>query len=314
MEKIPVLVIAGPTASGKTALAVELAKKYNGEVVSADSMQIYKRMDIGTAKPDKAEMAGVVHHMIDIAEPEDSFSVADYVDMAHKVIADIVSRKKLPIVAGGTGLYINSLIDDADFSKAPSNDTIKDELYEIFEKEGAEPLLEMLKKVDPVSFERIHPNNIKRVIRAIEFYRANKRPLSEQSDENQKKDSRYNPLMLMINPKREVLYERIEKRVDIMLERGLIDEVKRLSAEGLTKKNQSMQGIGYKEVLEYLNGFMTMSEMIRILKRNSRRYAKRQFTWFKRDPRMINIENDLLFEAAGEIDKWLKNIPNENNM
>ncbi len=314
MEKIPVLVIAGPTASGKTTLAVELAKKYNGEVVSADSMQIYKRMDIGTAKPDKAEMAGVVHHMIDIAEPEDSFSVADYVDMAHKVIADIVSRKKLPIVAGGTGLYINSLIDDADFSKAPSNDTIKDELYEIFEKEGAEPLLEMLKKVDPVSFERIHPNNIKRVIRAIEFYRANKRPLSEQSDENQKKDSRYNPLMLMINPKREVLYERIEKRVDIMLERGLIDEVKRLSAEGLTKKNQSMQGIGYKEVLEYLNGFMTMSEMIRILKRNSRRYAKRQFTWFKRDPRMINIENDLLFEAAGEIDKWLKNIPNENNM
>lgn len=314
MEKIPVLVIAGPTASGKTALAVELAKKYNGEVVSADSMQIYKRMDIGTAKPDKAEMAGVVHHMIDIAEPEDSFSVADYVDMAHKVIADIVSRKKLPIVAGGTGLYINSLIDDADFSKAPSNDTIKDELYEIFEKEGAEPLLEMLKKVDPVSFERIHPNNIKRVIRAIEFYRANKRPLSEQSDENQKKDSRYNPLMLMINPKREVLYERIEKRVDIMLERGLIDEVKRLSSEGLTKKNQSMQGIGYKEVLEYLNGFMTMSEMIRILKRNSRRYAKRQFTWFKRDPRMINIENDLLFEAAGEIDKWLKNIPNENNM
>lgn len=314
MEKIPVLVIAGPTASGKTALAVELAKKYNGEVVSADSMQIYKRMDIGTAKPDKAEMAGVVHHMIDIAEPEDGFSVADYVDMAHKVIADIVSRKKLPIVAGGTGLYINSLIDDADFSKAPSNDTIKDELYEIFEKEGAEPLLEMLKKVDPVSFERIHPNNIKRVIRAIEFYRANKRPLSEQSDENQKKDSRYNPLMLMINPKREVLYERIEKRVDIMLERGLIDEVKRLSAEGLTKKNQSMQGIGYKEVLEYLNGFMTMSEMIRILKRNSRRYAKRQFTWFKRDPRMINIENDLLFEAAGEIDKWLKNIPNENNM
>ena len=160
-------------------------------------------------------------------------------------------------MAGSTGLYINSLIDDADLSKAPSNDTIKDELYEIFEKEGAEPLLEMLKKVDPVSFERIHPNNIKRVIRAIEFYRANKRPLSEQSDENQKKDSRYNPLMLMINPKREVLYERIEKRVDIMLERGLIDEVKRLSAEGLTKKNQSMQGIGYKEVLEYLNGFMT---------------------------------------------------------
>lgn len=314
MEKIPVLVIAGPTASGKTALAVELAKKYNGEVVSADSMQIYKRMDIGTAKPDKAEMTGVVHHMIDIAEPEDSFSVADYVDMAHKVIADIVSRKKLPIVAGGTGLYINSLIDDADFSKAPSNDAIKDELYELFEKEGAEPLLEMLKKVDPVSFERIHPNNIKRVIRAIEFYRTNNRPLSEQSDENQKKDSRYNPLMLMINPKREVLYERIEKRVDIMIERGLIDEVKRLSAEGLTKKNQSMQGIGYKEVLEYLNGFMTMSEMIRILKRNSRRYAKRQFTWFKRDPRMINIENDLLFEAAGEIDKWLKNIPNENNM
>lgn len=307
MEKIPVLVIAGPTASGKTALAVELAKKYNGEVVSADSMQIYKRMNIGTAKPDKEEMAGIVHHMIDIVEPKDNFSVADYVERAHGVISDIVKRGKLPIVAGGTGLYINSLIDDADFSESASDDAVKEELYEIYKKEGAQPLLEMLKAVDPESFLRIHPNNIKRVIRAIEFYRTNNKPLSQQNDENQKKESRYNPLMLMITPKRDILYERIEKRVDIMLEKGLIEEVRSLFSEGLTKKNQSMQGIGYKEVLEYLRGFMTKDEMIRILKRNSRRYAKRQFTWFGRDARMINIENDLLLEASEMIDAWIKN-------
>ena len=302
MKKIPVLVIAGPTASGKTALSIEISKIYNGEVVSADSMQIYKRMDIGTAKPTKEEMCSIPHHMLDIIEPSESFSVADYVKRAHLEIEDIYKRGKLPIVAGGTGLYINSLIDDIDFSDEEKDTTFREELTRIFKDKGVEPLLERLKKCDPVSAERIHPNNIKRIIRAIEFFELTGKPLSEQN--NRPEESRYNPLILMINPDREYLYQRIEKRVDIMMEKGLIDEVKELMNLGLTKKHMSMQGIGYKEVIDYLRGFTTKDEMSRIIKRDSRRYAKRQLTWFRRDKRIINISGDLLKEASRYIDEW----------
>lgn len=302
MEKIPVLVIAGPTASGKTALSIELSKIYDGEVVSADSMQIYKKMDIGTAKPEKEEMCGVVHHMIDIIEPSETFSVADYVKKAHIEIEDIYKRGKLPVVAGGTGLYINSLIDDVDFSDEEKDTGLREELMQIFKDKGVEPLLERLKKCDPVSARRIHPNNIKRIIRAIEFFELTGKPLSCQN--NKPEESRYNPLILMINPDREYLYQRIDKRVDIMLEKGLIDEVKGLIKLGITKKDMSMQGIGYKEVIDYLRGFTTKDEMTRIIKRDSRRYAKRQLTWFRRDKRIINISGDLLKEAAHYIDEW----------
>lgn len=306
MEKIPVLVIAGPTASGKTALAAELAKKYNGEVISADSMQIYKKMDIGTAKPTAEETKGIPHHMIDIKEPWEDFSVAAYVEKAHEIIRDITNRAKLPIVAGGTGLYINSLIDDVDFSKDEGNGELRKQLRELAETEGVGKLMERLKKCDPVSCEKIHPNNLKRVIRAIEFFELTGKPISQQTEESKQKESRYNPLMLMINLKREYLYERIEKRVDIMLDMGLIDEVKELSRMGLTKKNLSMQGIGYKEVFDYLRGFSTIEEMTRIIKRDTRRYAKRQFTWFNRDKRMIKLDGDLIYKASEAIDNWEK--------
>lgn len=303
MKKTAVLVIAGPTASGKTALAVNLAKKYDGEVVSADSMQIYKRMNIGTAKPSKEEMCGVPHHMMDFLEPSESYSVAQYVEAAHKVIEDIAGRGKLPIVAGGTGLYINSLIDDVDFTEEKDNGEVRRGLAERLASEGIEGIFAELCECDPVSAEKIHPNNAKRVIRALEYFKLNGTPISQQSSDS--KESRYTPLMLMIDHPRDFLYERVEKRVDIMLDAGLIDEVKGLMAEGLTKKNLSMQGIGYKEVIDYLRGFTAKEEMIRIIKRDTRRYAKRQLTWFNRDERMTGISGDLLFEASRLVDNWI---------
>lgn len=298
MEKIPVLVIAGPTASGKTALAVELAEKYSGEVVSADSMQIYKRMDIGTAKPSKEEMRSVRHHMIDIVEPWENFSVADYVLRAHEIIKDISARGKLPIVAGGTGLYINSLIDGAEFLSEEKDSGVRERLNRIVEKKGVEPLVEKLKICDPQSAEKIHPNNVKRIIRAVEFFELTGKPISAKR--NEPGGGRYNPLMIMIDYDRKLLYERIEKRVDAMFEKGLIEEVSGLVKMGLGKKNISMQGIGYKEVIDYLRGFTNREEMERIIKRDSRRYAKRQFTWFNRDKRMMKISGNLP-ERASEI-------------
>ena len=306
MEKIPVLVIAGPTASGKTALAVELAKEYNGEVISADSMQIYKNLDIGSAKPTEDEMDGIPHHMLDIKEAWESFSVADFVTLAREKIVDIINRGKLPILAGGTGLYVNSLIDDVDFSAEDKDEKIREELNELLKEKGIDYMAEMLREIDPVSFEKIHKNNTKRVIRAIEFFKVNGYPISRQVEETKMKESRYNPLLLIISRPRDYLYERIEKRVDIMLSSGLVDEVKNLMDMGITKKNQSMQGIGYKEVLDYLRGFSTYQEMVRILKRNTRRYAKRQITWFSRDDRAIKIDGDLSFEAKKKINGWLE--------
>ena len=302
MDKIPILVVAGPTASGKTALAVELAKKYNGEVISADSMQIYKKLDIGSAKPTKAEMQGIPHHMLDIIDPDETFSVADFVKMAKGIIEGIFSHGKLPILAGGTGLFVNSLIDDIDFSDESKDLSIRAELEGVLAEKGIDYMAEMLKEIDPVSFEKIHKNNTKRVIRAIEFYRVNGYPISRQVEESKKKESRFEPILLMIDRPRDYLYERIEKRVDIMLEEGLVSEVKGLMEMGLSKKNQSMQGIGYKEVLDYLRGFSSYEEMVRILKRNTRRYAKRQITWFSRDESAIRIDGDILAEAVKVIE------------
>ncbi len=304
MKKIPILVVAGPTASGKTALAVELAKEYNGEVISADSMQIYKKLDIGSAKPTKAEMEGIPHHMLDIIEPDKPFSVASFVEMAKGIIEDIFSRGKLPILAGGTGLYVNSLIDDVEFSAEAPDTGVREELESLLKEKGIDYMAEMLRDIDPVSYEKIHKNNTKRVIRAIEFFKVNGYPISRQVEETKKKESRYDPLILFIDRPRDYLYERIEKRVDIMLSDGLIEEVEALKKLGLTKKNMAMQGIGYKEVLDYLHGLTTKDEMIRIIKRDTRRYAKRQLTWFRRDERMINIDGDLLKEACEKIDIW----------
>lgn len=305
--KIPIVVIAGATASGKTALSVKLAKKYGGEIVSADSMQIYKNMNIGTAKPDSKEQAGILHHLMDFIDPIEKYSVADYVLDAHKCIEDIANRGRLPIVTGGTGLYINSLVDDISFEEESGSEEIRKELNRIYKLGGADTLYEMLKEADPESADKIPKENVRRVMRALEFYRANGITISEQNRLSRQKESRYIPLMMAISWERETLYERIEKRVDLMMGAGLLEEVYCLYKKGYTKKMQSMQGIGYKQLLDYFRGLSTLDEAVRIIKRDSRRYAKRQITWFKRDKRIkwISADTDILKNACAYTDMFL---------
>lgn len=290
---IPLLVIGGPTASGKTALSVELAKRLDGEIVSADSMQIYKYMDIGSAKPDQAEKQGIPHHLMDVAEPTQNFSLGDYLVLAREVIADIHKRGKLPVVTGGTGLYINSLINNIELTDEQDTLKVREKLTEFAEKNGNEALHEKLWEVDPESAERIHPNNVKRVMRALEIYEITGKTMTE-SLKSSVKPPIYNAVQYGINYDREVLYDRINRRVDIMLEQGLVDEVKRLVEMGCKRDNTSMQGIGYKEVLDHLDGKTTLEEMTEEIKQATRRYAKRQMTWFKR--------NDMIWLDAEKID------------
>ncbi len=307
MKKIPLIVVAGATASGKTSLAINLAKEFNGEVVSADSMQIYKYMDIGTAKPTIEEMDGVVHHLIDIVTPDVNFSVAEYTKLAHDAILDITNRGKLPILTGGTGLYINSVVNDVSFEEAEQNKELRSELEELAKTEGAEALHKILQEIDPVSAEKIHENNIKRVIRAIEVFRTTGERLSEHNEKSKEIISRYSPVMMEILWERETLYERINKRVDIMIEAGLEDETRRLYEMGYTKNLTSMQGIGYKEMFEYFDGVWTFDEAIDKIKQYSRNYAKRQNTWFKRDDRIkrLNPKADYVKNAIELIKKEL---------
>lgn len=290
MSKIPLIVVLGPTASGKTGLSIELSKSLGGEIVSADSMQIYKYMDIGTAKPTEEEQKEAVHHLIDIVEPQNPYSVKEYTDAAHKCIEEIIDRGKMPIMCGGTGLYIDSVVNDVSFNETESDETLREELREIANKEGNEKLIEILSEFDKKSAEKIHPNNLKRVIRAIEFYKLTGIPISEHQEKTKEKESRYQPVMIGIWHERELLYDRINKRVDIMINDGLIDEVKALKEMGLTADMQSMQGIGYKEILAHLNNGITIDEAISNIKQNSRNYAKRQLTWFRRNGRINWID------------------------
>ncbi len=299
--KIPVIVVAGPTASGKTDLAIDIALAVGGEIVCADSMQIYKYMDIGTAKATPDERKKCPHYLLDFVDPRMEFSVADYVGVCHTRIADIVSRGKIPVMCGGTGLYINSVIDDVEFGEYENDQALREELRTIAEAEGGEKLIEILREFDPVSAERLHPNNLKRVIRAIEFYKVSGIPISEHQEETKKKESRYDPVMFMIDHDREVLYERINKRVDIMMNAGLIDEVKGLLDMGLTRDLNSMQGIGYKEMASYLSGEITLNDATEMIKQNSRHYAKRQLTWFRRDERIVNLNPETAFDDAMKI-------------
>lgn len=308
-NKIPIVVVAGPTASGKTGLAIEIAKLFNGEIVSADSMQIYKYMDIGTAKPTAAEQEQCVHHLIDFLEPDDEFSVADYTELAHRVIADIHSRGKLPVMCGGTGLYINSVINDVEFGENQADEDMRRELKHIADTEGNERLIEILREFDPVSAARLHPNNVRRVIRAIEFYRTTGIPISEHQEKTKQIVSRYQPVMFCVDHEREKLYERINTRVDIMIRDGLCDEVRRLMDMGYSSALNSMKAIGYKELIDHFNGLCSLEEAIEAIKQNSRRYAKRQLTWFRRDERIIKLSPDNAAEtAAAEIRRKLLEI------
>lgn len=290
MKKQPIIVVAGPTASGKTRLAIDIAKAVGGEIVSADSMQIYKYMDIGSAKPTPEEQNEIPHHLIDFVEPDTEFSVADYTEAAHRVIADIAARGKMPVMCGGTGLYINSVVNDVTFGEIDTDYEMRAELQAYADKHGNEELLRLLAEVDPVSAARLHPNNVRRVIRAIEFYRLTGETISKHQAMTKQAEGRYSPVMLCIAWERAVLYERINKRVDIMLRDGLEDEVRRLMDMGYTKALNSMKAIGYKELIDYINGECTYESAVELIKQSSRRYAKRQLTWFRRDERIHWLE------------------------
>lgn len=307
MKKIPLIVIAGPTASGKTSLAVEVAKAIGGEVVSADSVQIYKYLDIGSAKPTPEEMQGIPHYMVGEIDPSRDFSVADFTAMAHKYIADIHSRGKIPILAGGTGLYINSVVNDVDFEDEQVDENLRKELWDLSKEKGADYMMQMLRQIDPVSAERIHQNNMVRVIRAIEFYKTTGIPISHHQELTKQKQSRYNPCIIAIEHNREKLYERINLRVDIMMQNGLLDEVRSLINMGYRKSLNSMKGIGYKEVMDYLDGNMTYDELCEMIKQMSRRYAKRQITWFKKDSRTIWVKysGNIVCDTLKIINKFL---------
>lgn len=282
-NSIKVISIVGPTASGKTKLAVKLAQRFNGEIVSADSMQIYKGMQIATAKPTVAETEGIKHHLIDFVSPDEIYSVAMFVKDASRCIADINSRGKLPFIVGGTGLYVDSLLNNITFSEEQRDEKISLELYKIYEEQGIDKLLEMLSEFDIDSANRLKAErNPKRIIRAIEFYKTTGITITEQNEKSKLVKSPYNPIKIGINFKdRAKLYERINKRVDLMLENGLVDEAKDVLSNKLSFT--SVKAIGYKELKPYFNGEKTLDECVEKLKMETRRYAKRQITWFKRD-------------------------------
>lgn len=285
-------ILIGPTAIGKTSLSIELAKRMDGEIISADSMQIYKYMDIGSAKVSKEEMQGIQHHLIDIILPDEEFTVSDYKDRAITLIKDINGRHKLPMVVGGTGLYINSLVYKLNFTEVPPHNETRTKLELLGEKHGNEYLHEMLEKIDIESAERISVNDRKRIIRAIEIFEITGKTMTEFNKDFRQPIEDYNLVMVGLNMDREKLYNRINYRVDIMVEEGLIEEVKKLLEMGYDRKLVSMQGIGYKEIIMYLEGNISLDESIEKIKQGSRNYAKRQLTWFRRDNRIKWIDVD----------------------
>ncbi len=301
-----IIVIVGPTAVGKTKFSVELAKKLNSEIVSADSMQIYKGMNIGTAKITKDEMQGITHHMIDIVNPNDDYSVSDFKLDSENVIDKLLRQNKIPVIVGGSGLYVNSLIYDLDFSKAKANESLRNYYDYYYKEHGIDALYDKLQKIDPQAAEKIHKQNVKRVIRALEVYDLTGVKFSENNTDIRKPSNKYECILVGLSMDRKVLYERINQRVDKMISEGLIEEVKNLLENGYNKDLVSMRGIGYKEIIEYLEGNYSLEEAISILKRNTRRFAKRQYTWFLKDEHVkwFDIKN------IGELNLTVEDIYN----
>ncbi|HHY65436.1 MAG TPA: tRNA (adenosine(37)-N6)-dimethylallyltransferase MiaA [Clostridiaceae bacterium] len=291
-KKGKVIVIAGPTATGKTALAVELALQVGGEIVSADSMQIYRKMDIGTAKPTMEERQGIPHHMIDIVDPDEEYSVAQFKTDAEACIKDIIGRGKVPIVAGGTGLYINSLVYNINFSESTSDWDYRERLKNLAMEQGPETLHKMLEDIDPISARAIHPNNVKRVIRALEVYKTTGKPISSHKEVSREIPPPYDYKIFGLDLSRETLYSRIEKRVDKMMEMGLYEEVEGLLNEGYSPNLVSLQGIGYKEIISAIKGECSLKTAVDNIKKGTRHLAKRQITWFKKTEglKWINAE------------------------
>lgn len=288
--KRPLVVLTGPTAVGKTELSIALAKKINGEIISADSMQVYRSMDIGTAKITKEEMQGVRHYLVDEFEPEEDFNVVRFQIEAKKAMEEIYSRGKIPIIVGGTGFYIQAIAYDISFDENDADMEYRHQLEKLSEEKGPDYLHEMLFEVDKKASEEIHANNVKRVIRALEFYKKTGKKISEHNETEKQKSSPYNLAYFVLTDERKVLYERINLRVDKMMEAGLLDEVKMLKNRGLTRDMVSMQGIGYKELLAYLDGEYSLEDAISLLKQDTRHFAKRQLTWFRREKEVIWLD------------------------
>ena len=286
------IIITGPTAVGKTEISIELAKAINGEIISADSIQVYKYMDIGSAKIMPQEMQGIKHYLIDELLPSDEFNVFIFKKMAKKALEEIYSNDQIPIIVGGTGFYIQALLYDIDFTEQDTDIAYRNKLSEFAAVNGNHALHEMLKNIDPVSYETIHENNVKRVIRALEYYHNCSEPISKHNDSERKKESPYNFAYFVLNDGRKRLYDRIDKRVDIMVENGLVEEVKKLKNMGYTSDMVSMKGIGYKEILSSLDGAYDIDEAVEKVKQESRRFAKRQLTWFRREKETIWLEKE----------------------
>ena len=299
--KKPLIILTGPTAVGKTKASINLAKAIGGEIISADSMQVYRHMDIGSAKITSEEMQGVKHYLIDVLEPDEEFHVVEFQRLAKKAMEEIYAKGKIPIIVGGTGFYIQALLYDIDFTENSEDTDYRKELEHIADTEGAEYLHEMLKKIDEKSAQNIHANNVKRVIRALEFFKQTGQKISEHNEKEREKESPYQFCYFVLNDIREHLYERIELRIDEMLKEGLVAEVAMLKEKGYTREMTSMQGLGYKEILDYLNGVFSLEEAVYILKRDTRHFAKRQITWFKREKDVIWVNKNEFDYNEGKI-------------
>ncbi len=290
--KKPLIILTGPTAVGKTKASIGLAKALNGEIISADSMQVYKYMDIGSAKIRPEEMDGVKHYLVDELEPTEEFHVVRFQQMAKAAMDEIYAKGKIPIVVGGTGFYIQALLYDINFTESNEDTSYREELEALALSNGNEYVHAMLREIDPASADAIHANNVKRVIRALEFYKQTGQKISEHNEKEREKESPYAFCYFVLNDDRDVLYERIDKRIDLMLEEGLVEEVTALKNKGYTKDMVSMQGLGYKEILDYLNGECSLEEAVYVLKRDTRHFAKRQLTWFRREKEVIWIQKN----------------------
>lgn len=312
--KRPLVILTGPTAVGKTALSIALAKAIGGEIISADSMQVYRHMDIGSAKITPEEMEGIPHYLIDVLEPDQEFNVVVFQELAKQAAAEIYNRGHIPIVAGGTGFYIQALVYDIDFTENDEDTAFRRTLEEQAKREGAEALYERLRAVDPESCESIHAHNIKRVIRAIEFYEKTGKKISEHNREQRQNDSPYNFAYFVLNDDRERIYERINVRVDLMMAQGLVEEVRALRESGCRKEMVSMQGLGYKELLSYLEGETSMEEAVYLIKRDTRHFAKRQLTWFRREKEVIWVDKTVFDHDSQKILNFMQDFLREKGI
>lgn len=306
MEKQPLVILTGPTAVGKTSLSIKLAQEIDGEIISADSMQVYRHMDIGSAKIRPEEMQGVRHHLIDVLDPEEDFNVVTFQKLCREAMQEIYERGKLPILTGGTGFYIQSVLNDIDFTENEENQAYREKLEAFANANGAKALHEKLATVDPASAEAIHANNVKRVIRALEFYEQTGKRISEHNEKEREKESAYRSCYFVLTDEREKIYQQIDRRVDQMLEGGLVEEVKALKDRGMKRGQVSMQGLGYKEILSYLDGEISLEEAVYLIKRDTRHFAKRQLTWFRREKGVIWIDKEAFAYNEDEILSFMK--------